>query len=88
MTQDSCRRKRTANAVAATPLDTAGDLPDWDSVAHVTIVLAVEKEFKVKFKGAEIATAVMVENQLGETTASGTAVVELQSRHKPGGGAA
>jgi acyl carrier protein len=37
-----------------------GDLPDWDSVAHVTIILGVEKEFKVKFKAAEIATAVSV----------------------------
>jgi acyl carrier protein len=34
-----------------------GDLPDWDSVAHVTILMAAEKEFKVKFKAAEIAAA-------------------------------
>jgi acyl carrier protein len=32
-----------------------GDLEGWDSVAHVTLIIAVEKEFKVKFKGAEIA---------------------------------
>jgi acyl carrier protein len=38
----------------------AGDLPDWDSVMHVTLVTSVEKEFKVKFKGAEIATMVSV----------------------------
>ncbi len=35
-----------------------GDLPEWDSVAHVTIIMAIEKEFKIKFKGAEIATVV------------------------------
>jgi acyl carrier protein len=39
-----------------------GDIPDWDSVAHVTIIMAIEKEFKVKFKGAEIADAVTVAN--------------------------
>lgn len=32
-----------------------GEIAAWDSVAHVTLVLATEKEFRVKFKGAEIA---------------------------------
>ena len=35
-----------------------GDLPEWDSVVHVTLLMAIEKEFKIKFKGAEIATTV------------------------------
>jgi acyl carrier protein len=37
-----------------------GDLEDWDSVMHVTIVLATEREFKIKFKGADIANIVSV----------------------------
>lgn len=37
-----------------------GDIADWDSVAHVSLVLATEKEFKIKFKGAEIANLASV----------------------------
>jgi acyl carrier protein len=37
-----------------------GDVEDWDSVMHVTIVLATEREFKIKFKGADIANIVSV----------------------------
>src|SRR5262245_38947184 len=33
----------------------AGDLEGWDSATHVTLVLATEREFKIKFKGADIA---------------------------------
>lgn len=42
-----------------------GDLPDWDSVAHVTLLMAAEKEFRIKFKGAEIATTVSVGDLVG-----------------------
>lgn len=47
-----------------------GDLPDWDSVMHVAIIMAAEKEFKIKFKGVEIATTVSV----------GDLVVRIQSK--------
>jgi acyl carrier protein len=33
---------------------TADQVPEWDSFNHINIILAVEKEFGVKFKGAEI----------------------------------
>lgn len=33
---------------------TANDVPGWDSLAHLNIILAVEKSFGVKFKGSEI----------------------------------
>lgn len=32
----------------------AGELPGWDSLSHINIVLAVEKHFGVRFKGAEV----------------------------------
>ena len=34
---------------------TAADVEKWDSLAHITLVVEVERHFKVKFKNAEIA---------------------------------
>ena len=33
---------------------TADQVPNWDSLNHINVILAVEDEFKIKFKGAEI----------------------------------
>lgn len=33
---------------------TAGDIDEWDSVTHITLVLAVEKEFGVHLNAAEV----------------------------------
>lgn len=33
---------------------TASEVPNWDSLNHINIILAIEKEFRIKFKGAEI----------------------------------
>lgn len=33
---------------------TAKDIPEWDSLAHVRLILAVERAFKVKFSASEI----------------------------------
>jgi len=32
----------------------ASDVPGWDSLNHVNVILAVEKHFNVRFKSAEI----------------------------------
>jgi acyl carrier protein len=32
----------------------AGEVPGWDSLSHINVVLAVEKHFGVGFKGAEV----------------------------------
>ncbi len=37
-----------------------GGVEGWDSLAHVTIVLAIERAFKIKFKAVEIANAASV----------------------------
>jgi acyl carrier protein len=33
---------------------TASDLDDWDSLQHIVLVLAIEREFKVKLNPAEV----------------------------------
>ena len=33
---------------------TAADFPDWDSLAHLNIVIAVEKALHIRFAAAEI----------------------------------
>lgn len=31
----------------------AGDIPEWDSLAHMNLIMAVEREFKVTFDVAD-----------------------------------
>ncbi|MBF0595418.1 MAG: acyl carrier protein [Candidatus Omnitrophica bacterium] len=33
----------------------ASSIPEWDSLGHITLILAVEKLFKMRFTTAEIA---------------------------------
>lgn len=33
---------------------TASDVPGWDSLSHVNVILAVEKQFKVRFSNLEV----------------------------------
>ena len=33
---------------------TANQVPGWDSFNHINVILAVEKEYKIHFKGLEI----------------------------------
>jgi acyl carrier protein len=33
---------------------TAADLEEWDSLSHITLVLAVEKEFGLRLNAAEV----------------------------------
>ncbi len=37
-----------------TDATTAGEVPGWDSLSHINVVLAVERHFRVHFKGAEV----------------------------------
>lgn len=39
-----------------TPATTAKDVPGWDSMNHITIVVAAERHFGVKFLTAEVET--------------------------------
>jgi len=42
------------DSIVITPQLTADDVDGWDSLAHVRLVLAVEKKFGVKFSAAEV----------------------------------
>jgi acyl carrier protein len=33
---------------------TASEVPGWDSLSHVNVILAVEKQFKVRFNNLEV----------------------------------
>ena len=47
-----------------TPATTARDVPGWDSMNHITVVVAAERHFGVKFHTSEIE---MLQN-VGELT--------------------
>ena len=38
------------------PSTTAADIEDWDSLEHITLISAVERAFKMKFKMGEISS--------------------------------
>ncbi len=35
---------------------TAGDVPEWDSLAHVRLILSVEREFGTRFPAADVSS--------------------------------
>lgn len=44
------------DSIRVRPETTADDIEDWDSLEHITLISAVEKEFKIKFKMGEISS--------------------------------
>lgn len=41
-------------SIVLTPDTRAADIPDWDSLNHITLVVAQETKFGIKFKSAEL----------------------------------
>lgn len=41
-------------SIVLTATTTAEDIDGWDSLAHIRLVLSVEKEFAVRFSAAEV----------------------------------
>jgi acyl carrier protein len=62
MEQEEIYRRVTAimryvfddDELVATPEMTAADVKEWDSVNHINFIVAIEQEFGVKFKTAEM----------------------------------
>lgn len=44
------------SSIRVTPQTTADDIDDWDSLEHITLISAVEREFRMKFKMGEISS--------------------------------
>ena len=51
---DIVREAMSDDSIVLTPESTAEDFPEWDSFRHITIVVATEMRFGVKFKTAEV----------------------------------
>ena len=41
-------------AVVLTPATNAKDVPEWDSLTHISLMVAVEKAFSVRFRVGEV----------------------------------
>jgi acyl carrier protein len=42
--------------VVVTPTLSAKEVPEWDSLLHISLMVAVEKEFNVRFRVGEVET--------------------------------
>ena len=44
------------DSIVVNPKTTADDIDDWDSLEHINLIAAVEKEFGIKFRMGEVST--------------------------------
>lgn len=44
------------DSIVISPELTAEDVPDWDSLTHIRLILAVQKAFGLKFSASETAS--------------------------------
>lgn len=42
------------DAIAITPQMTANDVEGWDSLSHITLIVAIEIKFKIEFNRKEL----------------------------------
>ena len=59
------------DSITVNPKTTANDIEDWDSLEHITLIAAVEKEFKMKFKMGEISSMKNVDEMASIVAARG-----------------
>lgn len=44
------------NDLIVTRATTASDVDDWDSLMHVNLIIAIEREYSIRFSSTEVAT--------------------------------
>lgn len=44
------------DSIRITRSTTADDIDDWDSLEHITLIAAIEDEFRMRFKMQEVST--------------------------------
>jgi acyl carrier protein len=54
--QDVFRRVFHDDELEVSDATTAADVDGWDSMAHINLIVAIEKKFGVKFTAADIAS--------------------------------
>ena len=60
---------------------TAADVPGWDSLGHLNLVIALEKRFGIRFAAAEISRL----KEDGQNTGSLLALLRSKKGRSPGG---
>ena len=53
--QDVFRRVFDDDKLSISPSTSASDIDGWDSMAHINLIIAIERQFGVKFAATEIA---------------------------------
>lgn len=53
------------DTIEISDVTTAADIEEWDSLAHITLILGVEREFGIKFKAAEVGGFANVGEMIG-----------------------
>lgn len=53
--QDVFRDVFDDDGLSITEKTSAADIPEWDSLMHISLIVAVEKKFNVRLNAAEIA---------------------------------
>ncbi len=53
------------DTIEISDVTTAADIEEWDSLAHITLILGVEREFGIKFKAAEVGGFTNVGEMIG-----------------------
>ncbi|MCD7845289.1 MAG: acyl carrier protein [Oscillospiraceae bacterium] len=59
------------DSIVLTPETTAKDVEGWDSLAHITLIVTIERTFKMKFKMKEVSSMKNV-GQMAEIIAART----------------
>jgi acyl carrier protein len=73
--QDTFRQIFDDDSLMVTPATSRRDVADWDSVAHVKLILSLEEEFGIRFSEDEVSSIQTVGELLD--------AVEAHKTHNP-----